>query len=231
MNEGEQRDFTFTEQAYYKPDERGDVGEWEYDSEMSNDNTAVWHNHNTKQSHLSNRGSTTAYDWLVSDGQILTGTEKYGSRFNTAITAAKSAHSKYGYNLSTSGHSLGGTTSNYIANEVGDEYWFEGSTTFNKGVSQLSGHRNQCNKPVPPPKCDKVMNLKITGDSVSQSNIVCDYVTFGAMPRLCNKQDALGQTKHLTRKEMRFYDSRLNPLRFWTRRAQDHSLSSFQNVA
>ena len=115
--------------------------------------------------------------------------------------------------------------------EVGDEDWFEDSTTFNNGVSQLSGHRNQCNKPVPPPKCDKVMNLKITGDSVSQSNIVCDYVTFGAMLRLCNKQDALGQTKHLTRKEMRFYDSRLNPLRFWTRRARDHSLLSFQNAA
>ena len=168
---------------------------------MSNDNTVVWHFHNTKQIHLSNRGSTTPYDWLVSDGQILTGTDKYGSRFNTALTTATSAHDKYGYNLSTSGHSLGGTTSNYIANEVGHEDWFEGSTTFNKGVSQISGHWNQCNKPVPPSKCDKVMNLKNNwrpGVPVEYS--ICDYVTFGAMPRLCNKQDALGQTKHLTRK-------------------------------
>ena len=99
--------FQFSQQSYKKANERGNVGDYEYDPSLSNVDTAVWHSKKDKKTHVSIRGSTSAYDWLVSDAQIATGTEDRGSRFKRAVETTKQAHDKYGYNVSTSGHSLG----------------------------------------------------------------------------------------------------------------------------
>ncbi len=66
--------FQFTQQSYKKEADRENVGEYEYDTELSNIDTAVWHDKANKKTHVSNRGSTSAYDWGVSDMQIATGT-------------------------------------------------------------------------------------------------------------------------------------------------------------
>ena len=70
--------YDFSQQSYKKPGNRTNVGDYEYDPSLSNADTAVWHNKTAKKTHVSNRGSTTAYDWLVSDAQIALGTEDRG---------------------------------------------------------------------------------------------------------------------------------------------------------
>ena len=70
--------YDFSQQSYKKTNERTNVGDYEYDPSLSNADTAVWHNKKTKKTHVSNRGSTSAYDWLVSDAQIATCTENRG---------------------------------------------------------------------------------------------------------------------------------------------------------
>ena len=117
--------YNFSQQSYKKANERTNVGDYEYDQSLSNVDTAVWHNKKNKKTHVSNRGSTSAYDWLVSDAQIATGTEDRGSRFKRAVDTTKKAHDKYGYNVSTSGHSLGGKTSAYTTEKLGNEQWYD----------------------------------------------------------------------------------------------------------
>ena len=73
--------YQFSQQSYKKPAERTDVLHYEYDPSLSDENTAVWHDHATKKTHVSHRGSTSAYDWLVSDAQITTGMEDRGAQF------------------------------------------------------------------------------------------------------------------------------------------------------
>ena len=64
--------YDMSQQSYLAPDKRqAVVNGYYYDKERSNVDTAVYHNHDTKQTHVSNRGSTSAYDWLVSDAQTL----------------------------------------------------------------------------------------------------------------------------------------------------------------
>ena len=143
--------YNFSQQSYKKANERTNVGDYEYDSSLSNVDTAVvWHNKKNKKTHVSNRGSTSAYDWLVSDAQIATGTEDRGSRFKRAVDTTKKAHDKYGYNVSTSGHSLGGKTSAYTTEKLGNEQWYDGGTGFNQGNSSFgrdsmwSKQRREC---------------------------------------------------------------------------------------
>ena len=113
LDEEDRLGYDFSQQSYKKVDERGNVGDWELDSDLSNVDTGVWHNKTTKQTHVSNRGSTSGYDWAVSDAQIATGTESSGSRFKRVVDTTSKAHDKYGYNVSTSGHSLGARASAY----------------------------------------------------------------------------------------------------------------------
>ena len=129
--------YEFADASYLEPGKRQDIGDYEYDTELSNANTAVYHNKKTKKTHVANRGSTTAYDWLVSDAQIAAGVEGLGNRFNSALHTTQKAHDKWGYEVETSGHSLGGGVSTYVTEKLGDEDWFGKSTTFNSGVSSL----------------------------------------------------------------------------------------------
>lgn len=163
----------FTKQSYLAAKERTNIGAYEYDAELSNEDTGVWHNPVTKQTHVSNRGSKTGYDWFVSDLQILTGTEKYGNRFKRAVKQTEAAHAKYGYDVTTSGHSLGGAASSYTTEKLGGEAWYKGGTGFNPGSSPFgrdglfSKQRSDCNKATPETYCGKQSNVKIDGDPIS----------------------------------------------------------------
>jgi hypothetical protein len=137
LDEEDRTPYEFAQQSYEKADERRNIGDYEYDRSLSDVNTAVWHDHKNKRTHVSNRGSISAYDWGVSDAQIATGTERYGARFQKAIDRTNKAHSKYGYDVSTSGHSLGGKVSSYTTERLGDNDWYLGGTGFNQGNSSL----------------------------------------------------------------------------------------------
>ena len=199
LDEEDSLAYDFSQQSYKKVDERGNVGDWELDSELSNVDTGVWHNKNTKQTHVSNRGSTSGYDWAVSDAQIATGTESSGNRFKRVVDTTSKAHDKYGYNVSTSGHSLGARASAYTTEVLGDNDWYEGGTGFNQGNSsianQFSKSRKACKGKNPPAFCAKQTNIKEKGDYVSQRNFACDVATFGFGGSVCSKSDPFGKTK------------------------------------
>ena len=232
--------FQFSKQSYKKANERGNVGDYEYDPSLSNTDTAVWHNKKDRKTHVSNRGSTSAYDWLVSDAQIATGTEDRGSRFRRAVETTKQAHDKYGYNVSTSGHSLGGKTSAYTTEKLGNEQWYESGTSFNQGNSSFgrdaiwSKQRRECRGKNPPAYCSKQTNIKERGDYVSAKNVACDFVTFGMGGSLCRKSDAFGTTKTYDHRKKKRWTNALSltpfrtPLRMFTN-GRSHSLDSFNN--
>ena len=239
IDKAEKQAYEFSKQSYSKPSERTNVGSYVYDKTLSDSNTAVWHDHKTKQTYVSNRGSTTAYDWLVSDGQIATGMEDRGARFKKAVDRTTQAHRKYGYTVSTSGHSLGGKASSYTTEKLGNEDWYRGGTGFNQGNSTFgrdgvfSKQRRECRRKTNRSKyCDKQTNIKEKGDYVSQRNLACDIATFGMGGRLCTKKDAFGKTKTYDhRKNRRWMNvlsrGSLNPIRLVTN-AKAHSLTSFQ---
>ena len=161
--------YDFSQQSYGKVDDRTDVGDWQLDKELSNVDTAVWHNQKTKQSHVSNRGSTSFTDWVISDAQIATGTEgsnkhDMSNRFERAIDTTKRAHDKYGYNVSTSGHSLGARASAFTTERLGDNDWYDGGVGFNQGNSsianQFSKAHKLCKSKNPPAFCMKQLNIK-----------------------------------------------------------------------
>ena len=217
----------FANEAYEPELERKNIEKYVYDQEMSDAETAVWHNHTDKRTHVASRGSTTAYDWGVSNLQIGLGIEGMGSRFKKAERQTKSAHDKYGYTTDVSGHSLGGNVSSHLTQRLGNNSWFGEATTFNSGVSALgkgrsgSSARRACQKPDPPAYCDKITHLKEKGDLVSNRNIVCDGLTLGLAPEHCTKTDPFGATI--------YYDHTQHKKPGWglMRRVRPHSLTNF----
>ena len=216
--------YKFADQSYLGTDKRGDLGDYTYDKDMSDANTAVWHNHTQKKTHVSNRGSTTAYDWGVSDVQIGLGRESKGSRFKKAVKVAEDAHKKYGYTIDTSGHSLGGTASSYQTQELGNNDWYGKATTFNSGVSAgasiFSKHRKLCSRTNPDSYCGKITHLKEDGDAVSNRNVLCDVFTLGMKPKFCSKRDPFGKTKVFSHSKGKWW----RPL---SNRVKPHSLTNF----
>lgn len=175
LDESEVLPYQFTQQSYKKEADRENVGDFEYDADLSNVNTAVYHNQKTKKTHVSNRGSVSARDWFVSDLQVAAGAEDYGKRFQDALHTTWKAHDKYGYNVTTSGHSLGGTLSAYETEKLGNEAWYDHGTSFNMGSSPLgtdnpiSERRRTCGSKNPPAFCNKMTNIKQSGDYISRN--------------------------------------------------------------
>ena len=237
LDEADRLPYQFSQQSYKKEDERENVGDYEYDRALSDVNTAVWHDHKNQKTHVSNRGSVSAYDWGVSDMQIATGTEGYGSRFKKAVNRTQQAHDKYGYNVATSGHSLGGKTSAYVTEQLGDSDWYDHGTGFNQGNSSFGRDGivrrtlSKCNSKKPPAYCSKQTNIKEKGDYVSQRNIGCDIMTFGMGGSLCTKPDAFGKTKTYDHRKNRRWTNALTqamfpPIRHF-RNGMNHSLGVF----
>lgn len=235
----EDRDaYNFSQQAYQSSDKRTNIGSWQYDKALSNHNTAVWHDRDKKRTHVSNRGSTSAYDWLVSDAQIATGMEGRGARFNKAIDITKKAHEKHGYSVSTSGHSLGGQLSAYTTEKLGDQSWYLGGTGFNPGnssvgrASMFSKQRRECRRKNPPAYCNKQTTVQEKGDYVSSTNIACDTLTFGFGGDMCRKTTAFGNTKlynhHRKRPLAKRLLTRAVPALRYFSNAKDHSLNVFK---
>ena len=155
--------YEMSQQSYVAPDKRKQyVQNYQYDPELSNTGTAIYHNHTTKKMHVSNRGSSSAYDCAVSEVQIDVGAEGYGSRFKRVIDQTNKAHEKHNYSVSTSGHSLGAQASSYTTEKLGDQDWYEGGVGINPGVSSFgrgnyfSKQRRACRKKGNNPAyCDK----------------------------------------------------------------------------
>lgn len=234
LSETDRLQWQFANESYKPELERRDIGQYVYDKELSDKETAVWHNHADKRTHVANRGSTTAYDWAVSDLQIGLGIEGMGSRFKKAERETKEAHDKYGYTTDVSGHSLGGSITTHLTQRLGNNDWYGEATTFNSGVSSVgkgamwSSSRRACQKPDPPPYCNKITHLKETGDLVSNRNIICDRITWGMTPKNCTKTDPFGTTKYYNHnRHKRARDHFTCGFGWFMQRVRPHSMTNF----
>ena len=241
LSKEDQLAYQFANESYKKPKDRRKVIQgYEYDAQLSNENTVVYHNHQTKDTRIGHRGSTTAFDWLGSDPMIAMGAEDYSSRHKEALQTTKDAHKKHGYSVSATGHSLGGGVSNWTTEKLADEDWYRGSTGFNSGVSHFgrgnpfSKQRRACRKKKNRPKyCDKTTNIYEKGDYVSNNNAMCSFFTMGMGGKLCRKQVGYGNQKFYdhTNSKNRFVNAltqtAFTPVRVFNN-GKNHSLSNFE---
>lgn len=135
-------------EAYKKVDERKNFEEWEYQKDLSDEESAVYRNEKGEQI-LAVRGTTNLKD-SISDIHIIRGTMKDSKRFNKELSKAKELKGL----IAVTGHSLGGAISNYISSELGIP-----SITFNAGY--ISDKDNL--------DFTKSKNYKISNDPVSTS--------------------------------------------------------------
>ena len=229
--------YQFAEQSYKSPSERTSIGDYEYDTSASNEDTGIWNNHKTKETRIGNRGSTTKYDFLVSDFTgILPGMEKYDKRHQRALKQTIDAHNKYGYDVWSHGHSLGQSLSNYTTEELGENDWMKGTIGFNPGVSTIgrgnyfSKTRRACRSENPPKYCSKTTNLYEANDYISNNNALCSYMTLGTGGRICRKSVGYGTGKFYDhRKPSKWYHNITNlvtPIRAYNNKSQ-HTLQVF----
>lgn len=101
------------------------------------------------------RGSKTAEDWLLSDAALALGLEKYTPRFQKSQKLVETVEKKYQQPVTTLGHSLGGSLSEY-SNPYGKVI------TIDKGVG-LGGIGKKIGK--------SQTDIRATGDIVSLGSL------------------------------------------------------------
>lgn len=101
------------------------------------------------------RGSKTAEDWLISDAALALGLEKYTPRFQKSQKLVEKVEKKFQQPVTTLGHSLGGSLSEY-SNPYGKVI------TIDKGVG-LGGVGKKISK--------KQTDIRATGDIVSLGSL------------------------------------------------------------
>jgi hypothetical protein len=180
--------FKFTEQSYKAPGERlKNMDDWILDEDLSNVETAIYHNHNIKKTHISHRGSVDVKeDWIKTDIPMAWGGENDTARMERSGEKLIQSHDKYGYTVDSSGHSLAGTIATNLNEKYGNEEWMGESTTFNPGVS-LTGLANPINKrrmrkkcqDPNNPFCDKITHIKQKNDRVSNKMLMFGGGMFG----------------------------------------------------
>lgn len=161
-------------QSYSKVGQREkSLGGYELDESFSGKKHAVYHNKNTNKTIISYRGTdpTDAED-LYNDAHILKGTQATTDRYKRSEKLYDDVASKYGSNITATGHSLGGNISEHIARKKGAK-----AETFNTGrgidknyavasakcfITKYVGKR--------PKYCDNVKRHHIVGDPLSATN-------------------------------------------------------------
>ena len=88
----QQQAFDFAKQSYTAPGERlTELHGFKLDTELSDIDTAIYHNPSTNRVHISHRGSVTAEDWAVSDVSIALSAESFAPRFKKAKRLTEAA--------------------------------------------------------------------------------------------------------------------------------------------
>lgn len=115
-------DKTFSELGYTPLKDVGSINDklkntgYVMDHDLSTDEQKVFYNPHKKKVTISYRGTKpTSIKDLHSDWYIATGTEHKNKRFKDSDAHFQKVHSKYnGYEMTTTGHSLGGQISKYV---------------------------------------------------------------------------------------------------------------------
>lgn len=114
------------------------VGDWKLDKSLSNQNRSVYYNPQTKKARVAFRGTDltnkkTRWDDIGTDILVGLGLQDLSNRMKAARKTTDLAVQKYGKNnVTTTGHSLGGTQSMYVNRKTGVK-----GTGFNAGVTPI----------------------------------------------------------------------------------------------
>ena len=117
---------------------RGSIGDFEYLPKLSTDEVAVWVNNNSKEIMIAFRGSSTDYDWKVTDIALATGFLKTTERYKNNLELANKAHNSYrGFSIIFTGQSLGGALAHYIYEDFKRRNIKSRLIMFNRGSSAV----------------------------------------------------------------------------------------------
>lgn len=129
--------------SYLAPANRKDIGSYKYDKDLSNEETAIYHSDATRETIVAHRGSVTAEDWGISDTAIATGQQLKTPRYKRSLALVQQAHDKYGYDVITTGHSLGANIMYATTYTYGQTGWLKQGVGFNAGTSPISPYTNE----------------------------------------------------------------------------------------
>lgn len=158
--------------AYDKHGERGNIGDYQVDKDLSDKNTVVYYNKKKGKARIGYRGTADLKDLYtdVADprGNIVHGTQHTNPHFQNALTKYDAVKNKYGNVGGVSGHSLGGAVSKYVSKKKNvSGQGFNVGTGFDKGgvVDKL-----KCSNPIKkmrPTWCNLFTSHHIKGDALS----------------------------------------------------------------
>lgn len=157
-------------QSYNKIGQREqNLGGYELDTSFSDKKHAVYHNKKLGKTVISYRGTDpTDLEDLHNDSHIIKGTQASTDRFKRSEKLYDNVSSKYGKNITSVGHSLGGNISEHIARTKGGK-----AETFNTGRGADKSYllaSIKCKLPNPPKYCSNVKRHHIVGDGLSMAN-------------------------------------------------------------
>jgi len=112
--------YYFQDQEYVKTelfDPMLELQDFVLDKELSTQEHSVFHNPKTKETVISYRG-TTNLDDVKTDSHIALGREKNTQRYKRSEEVFEKTRDKYGNNITTTGHSLGGGISLHISEKI-----------------------------------------------------------------------------------------------------------------
>jgi hypothetical protein len=163
--------FYASKQAYKPPQDRlKQLHGYNYVSDMSNPEAAVYVNHDQKKVLIAFRG-TVAWNWedIKTDiFGIALGNTKNSARFQRSKQLANKVYNVYrGYKVETTGHSLGGSLAQYVTQDTNGAI---NSVVFNPGggINEFK-FRKMCasSNPQRPAWCDKTTAHVNANDPVS----------------------------------------------------------------
>ena len=157
-------------QSYSKIGEREkNLGGYELDTSFNDKKHAVYHNKKLGKTVISYRGTDpTDPEDMYNDAHIIKGTQASTDRYKRSEKLFDSVSSKYGSNITSVGHSLGGNISEHIARTKGGK-----AETFNTGRGADKSYLKasvRCKLPSPPKYCSSVKRHHIVGDALSMAN-------------------------------------------------------------
>jgi len=180
MTDQHKLDALMAKDAYSKPAARKSFAPYMYDSALSNERTAVYHDAHTKKTVIAYKGTNTFKD-LVSDIDIVKGSTAEGAIFKQDKIEYQKIKAKYGPHIRAVGHSLGAARSREtVKNNAADNEHLSGHG-FNVGEGaniEGAGARIACANPIKgmrPKFCNKFESSHIKGDPLSSAHRITGW--------------------------------------------------------
>lgn len=181
-------------ESYEEEGKRKDIGDYQYQAADSSKRTGVWRNAKTNKTVVGLRGTKDLKD-LYSDvadpkGNILRGTQRSSDQYKADLKHFDSVKSKYGGDVSVTGHSLGASRAENVSRHRNVR-----GQAFNLGrgfgVQQVV-EKMKCSLPkrFRPSWCNKMTRHHIRGDPLS----VVDRLSYGKKTKV---YDSRGLKSHM----------------------------------